>query len=137
MDNNERFQMLSKDSHERLRKGDLRLYSYDLREMARILDAEGKYIDEVKLLMIVFYVDLSGGDTMPFVSEVLVETLKKAMLRAALSPNDVKKLYFDTIREDITPSHRMTINDTFTLFNRVFTEDFKEIRRLIANIVYS
>ena len=61
------FARLSELSHLHLQSGRLAQYSCDLKCMAKVLDMEAKYVDEAKLQMVAFYVDLSGVGNAPFI----------------------------------------------------------------------
>jgi len=118
--NDKMYKELSRQCREYLMSGKLDLYSVTLKRMAEILDIEEKYVDEVKSLMVAFYIDLSGVGHSPYIDRLLVESMNIAIRKSNLRKGAIKDLYFETVREDTTPRHTLTLKQSFRVFQLVF-----------------
>lgn len=118
--NDKMYRELSRQCREYLMSGKLDLYSVTLKRMAEILDIEEKYVDEVKSLMVAFYIDLSGVGHSPYIDRLLVKSMNIAIRKSNLRKGAIKDLYFETIREDTTPRHMLTLKQSFHVFQLTF-----------------
>lgn len=116
-DTNTEFRELSVKSHNALKSGNLEQYATILEQMAEILNAENKRIDELKLLMIAFYVRLNHPERKLPLNVFAMQQAKRAVDESGLTAQQIKNLYFDTINENITTTHRITVNGGFRLFD--------------------
>lgn len=132
--NNAEFARLSRECQRHLRAGDLEWYSFDLKSMAQILDMEKKYVDKAKVLMIAYYIDLSGFRRKPFVDRALIASLKAAIERSGMDEYQVKELYLDTVRSDTTPCHIMSVGDSLYLLELSFDGKEYEVAAILDNI---
>lgn len=131
--NNAEFTRLSRESQRHLREGKLDRYSFDLKSMATVLDSERKYIDKAKVLMIVFYIDLSGIGHIPFVDRALICSLKAAIKQSGMDEYQVKRLYLDSVRSDTTPWHIMTVSDSLYLLELSLLDREYEVGKILDN----
>lgn len=113
---NSTYGLLSNVLHDAYKTGDWKRASETLRLMAYILETENKYTDEMKVLMLSFYFDLSGLGRSPFTNKDTVHRIKKAYKLSGMTESDITLLYFDAIREDTLPSHYLTLADSFRMF---------------------
>lgn len=113
--NNAEFTRLSRECQRHLRSGQMDWYSFDLKSMAAVLDRERKYVDKAKVLMIAFYVDLSGIGHVPFIDRALIRSMKETIQKSGMDEYQVKELYLDSVRYDTTPRHIMTVSDSLHL----------------------
>ena len=118
---NDEYSRYAKKYNQRLRHGDLRSALGALRKMADIRRREGCDADEMKLLMLAFYIGTSGC-----AGEPRIETWVAAAAQGNVSRNrerlwDVMsgQMYLDTVRKDTTPSHIMSVQDSRYLFELV------------------
>ena len=109
--NNAEFTRLSRECQRHLRAGHLDWYSFDLKSMAKILSTEGKYVDKAKVLMVAFYVDLSGVGHYPFVDRAVVISLGSAIKKSGMDKYQVRELFLEAVRSDTTPRHIMLVSD--------------------------
>lgn len=131
--NNAEFTRLSRECQRHLRAGQLEWYSFDLKSMAAVLDREHKYVDKAKVLMIAFYVDLSGVGHTPFVDRALIRSLKTAIQKSGMDEYEVKGLYLDSVRSDTTPRHIMTVSDSLYLMELSLLDREYEVGAIIDN----
>ena len=87
-------------------------YVNDLRQMAKILKHEGRSIDELKVLILGFYIKLNCGETIPAIDRELVSSIRKAAAAAGASKYDVEELLLSTIHEDTAPRRNFTPRDS-------------------------
>ena len=92
-----------------------------LREMSVIRCDEGCDADEMKLLMLAFYIGVSGCAGEPRIEAWIVDAVQKNIERNKDRPWDVisRQTYLDTVRKDTTPPHIMSVNDSRLLFEMV------------------
>ena len=96
-----------------IRNGNFGLYSKDLLDMASIVKKEDKRIDELKLRMMKFHIDLSGLDEPPYIDWENVELAGRAL---QLSGTNLDELFFDTIKASMTPRHDFTVRGSHRMF---------------------
>lgn len=113
--NDKGFSELSSECRRHLKSGRLDLYAIDLKCMGDILGREDRHIDELKVLMLAFYIDLSGVHQQPFIDRELPKYIRSAVIRSELDAHQFRELYMETVRTDTTPSHVMTVNDSLYL----------------------
>lgn len=109
--NNAEYTRLSRECQRHLRAGQLDWYSFDLKSMAKILSMEEKYVDKAKVLMVAFYVDLSGVGHCPFVDRAVVISLRSAIKKSGMDKYQVRELFLEAVRSDTTPRHIMLVSD--------------------------
>lgn len=91
------------------------MFSCDLKIMGDVLCREGKRADELKVLMLAFYIDLSGTSQKPFIDKASVGHIKSAVVQLKFDEHQIRELYMDTARADATPCHIMTVSDSLYL----------------------
>lgn len=115
------YKRLSQKGQEFMRTGNLHLYSATLKQMSNILLEENKRIDQIKVLMLAFYIDLSGIGTGPYIDTIFAEEMRKALVATQMDLYQFRELYLDTIRADATPRHTMKVSDTLYLLEKLLT----------------
>lgn len=118
---NDEYSRYAKKYNQRLRNGDLRLALGALREMAGIRRREGCDADEMKLLMLAFYISTSGCAGEPRIEAWIATAAQDNVSRNHEHLWDVisGQAYLDTVRKDTTPSHIMSVQDSRYLFELV------------------
>lgn len=112
-----RYRELSEVCGQHMRMGRFSDLSDTYAEMADVLEAEGKYSDELKVLMLVFYIDLSGIEREPYIRPTMPMLALAALEKSKMSKREMVDLYLETIRRDCTPRHTMTVLGSLRLFN--------------------
>lgn len=115
-DVNGNYGLLSRGLQVAYKTGDWERASETLRLMAYILETEKKHTDELKALMLSFYLDLSGMTRSPFTNGDTVDRMRRAYRSSGISEGELTVLYFDTVREDTLPSHYLTLTGSFRMF---------------------
>lgn len=118
---NDEYSRYAKKYNQRLRNGDLRSALGALREMAAIRRREGCDADEMKLLMLAFYISTSGCAGEPGIEAWIATAAQDNVSRNREHLWDVisGQAYLDTVRRDTTPSHIMSVQDSRYLFELV------------------
>ncbi len=114
--NNEEFFRLSAECRRHLKAGMFDWFAFDLKCMGALLGKEGKFKDKLKVLMLAFYIDLSGITQRPFIDRALLVPICRAADLSGLSRKEIEELYMDTVKKDATPRHIMTVKDSLHLF---------------------
>ncbi len=83
-------------------------YMRDLRQMSEILNLEGRHADELKVLLLEFYVMLNCGEAIPAIDRELVSSIRKAAVAVGASKYDVEELLLTMIHDDTTPRRSFT-----------------------------
>lgn len=130
----EEFERLSKESQEHMKCGRLRDLSDTYMQMAAVLDSEGKYADELKVLMLAFYLDLSGVREEPFVRSEMPELARSALLNSKLSKRAMVDMYLEAIRRDSAPSHTMTVLGSLRVFNLCLLGRTEAVDRILSQV---
>lgn len=115
------FAALSAQCRRHIRDGHLTLYSADLKKMAKLLESEGRFSDELKLLITAFELDLSGLARAPYIDDSLIEMLLRALSGSGMDVGALHKLYFSLIQPDMAVKHTLSADESWYLF-RLCTE---------------
>ena len=107
---NEQYMNLSKLNKEYLRDGRLDAYADNLRKMAEILCKEGRIKDEIKCLLISFYIDISGWNGKSKIIWRTIESISCYIVSGDMDMENIKSIYDATIKKDILPSAIAIIN---------------------------
>lgn len=118
---NNEYSHYAKKYNQCLRSGDLKSALEALREMADIRHREGCDTDEMKLLMLAFYIGTSGCAGEPRIEAWVAISARDNALRNREHLWGVMsgQAYLDTVRKDTTPSHIMSVQDSRYLFELV------------------
>lgn len=118
---NDEYSRCAKKYNRCLRSGDLGMALDALRKMADIRRREGCDADEMKLLMLAFYISTSGCAGEPRIEEWVAVAAQDNVSRNSEHLWDVisGQAYLDTVRKDTTPSHIMSVQDSRYLFEMV------------------
>lgn len=119
--NKDEYSVLSDLYHKKLMTGMIGHASDTLKKMARVLDKERKYMDELKVLMLAFAFDLCpcmdpvrGKD--PFIDPWVISSAQKVIAWKGITMYDVEELYFETIKPDTTPEQVVSVDYSYCLF---------------------
>lgn len=134
MTNNEDFARVSAECRRHLKAGMLDWYAFDLKSMGAILGREEKHTDKLKVLMLAFYIDLSGVSKKPFIDRALLASITNAVLHSGLDKHQIDEQYMDTVRSDVTPGHIMTVKDSLYLFELCLAGREIEAEELLAGL---
>ena len=94
--------------------------------MAKILKHEGRSIDELKVLILGFYIKLNCGETIPAIDRELVSSIRKAAAAAGASKYDVEELLLSTIHEDTAPRRNFTPRDSLYVLELCMSGDWEQ-----------
>ena len=112
------FSALSKAGHNQLVQGKLYAYADILKAKAILLDAEGKYIDMLKVLMLAFYIYASGDGGRCLIDSSVVRMVVSAADKAKICRDDFEALYYDTVDRSTTRMHRYGVKKTLHILIR-------------------
>lgn len=96
-----------------IRSGQISMYSKTLKELAELFHRNNRTWDQLKVLVISFYIDLSGFSRASFIDYKLV-----AQIQAIMQLNDVPELehsFFEWIQPDMIPQHALSVKDCWYL----------------------
>ena len=130
-DQDEAFRRATKWSQHHMKTGSLDWYSYDMKHMATLFDREQRYTDKAKVLMVAFYIDLSGVNHPPFIDRALILMMKNAIKKSGMDMYSIRELYMDVVRKDITPRHIMSVGDSLYLLELSLEGRDHEVGRII------
>ena len=114
-----------------IRNGNFSSYSQDLYAMSLILKKEDKRIDELKLRMMKFHIDLSGLEDPPFIDWENIDLAIQAVASSGIEEQEINDLFFDTVKASMTPYHDFTVRGS----NRMFLLALSENRKKTAEII--
>ncbi len=131
MDNDKRFSELSQQAMEYIKEAKFMEYTDTLSLMADVARAEGKRYDELKLLIIRFYVLVSGIADKPHIEWGDFELIEEAVKADKISEQQVKDLFFSTVHDRLTPRHRFSIAGSYRVFELARQGNHGKIGRII------
>ena len=120
-----------------LRSGNYAGYRNDMYASSEILKKEGKYADQLRNLLVVFYLDLSGfssvqeaiiickgslAPTPPFIAPSVAKNIKTASTKCQFDNDQVLSFYRSFISESMVPVHLFTLSETETILRKLLTD---------------
>lgn len=131
MDDNIKFMELSHASHESLQKGEYGEYRNSLFSMSEILRKEKKYQDQLKLLLLVFYIDLAGYSSLeqckfmldesfdfpffpitPIIAPGISRNIRIAADRLSMDFKSVISYYRTIVSDSMLPAHLYSVKES-------------------------
>lgn len=135
MMDNGRYSELSKKLHQQYRVGDWLGATATLRRMALVLHEERKYRDELKVLILSYYIDLSGMVAEPFICSGIGKRAKYLLGVGNVSKEELAQIFFSTLQGRVTPKHLLAKYDCFVLFNGSLNFSHRKVLENLVNHV--
>lgn len=104
-----------------IRAGRISMYSNTLKEMADLFRRNDRIKDQMKALVISFYIDLSGFSRASFIDHELVARIQTAMQLNSVDIRELEQLFFEWIQPDMISQHAFGVKDCWYLL-RLCTE---------------
>ncbi len=79
-------------------------------EKAEACHSAKDYIDEMKFLILSFYIDMSGIEVQPFVNSKTVFAMQEACKLSGIGNADLEKLYRNSVKMLSLPHHSFSYN---------------------------
>lgn len=130
-DNDKRFSELSKQAMEHIMASKFVEYADTLSLMADVVRSEGKRYDELKLLIIRFYVLVSGLADKPHIEWGDFELIDDAIKTDGITEEQVKDLFFSSVHDRLTPKHRFSVAGSYRIFELARQGNHGKIGRII------
>lgn len=111
----EEFNELSLRCRSYIRSGQISMYSETLKEMAELFRKNDRVNDQLKMLVISFYIDLSGFGRASFIDRELVNRIKTAMNLNEVELQELEQMYFNWIQPDMISQHALSVKDSWYL----------------------
>lgn len=127
----ERYKVYAARYNRHLKEGGLGSCAEDLYLMAAALRKEGRRHDELKVLMLSFYFDLSGVGSGPAVNRNTAKRAVAAISALSARLHEIESLYLDTIRQDTVPRPIMSARDSLCVFEMCLEGRFDEAEDVV------
>ena len=98
-----------------IRSGQISMYSGALKEMADLFRRNDRFMDQLRLLLISFYIDLSGFGRASYIDHAIIEQVQTAMLFNSIDMQELERLFFDWIQPDLIFKHALGTKDSWYL----------------------
>lgn len=95
--------------------GNISMYSNVLKELAELFQKNDLAIEQLKMLITAFYIDLSGFGRAAYIDRKVVESIQSALKSNELDVHQLETMYFDLIWPDFISKHTLNINDCWYL----------------------
>lgn len=128
------FTELSAACRRHIRAGHIDLYSLTLKEMAKLLERDGRFVDELKLLIPAFYIDLSGLGRSPYVDSSVPAMLQTAVSGSGIDGEKLSELYFELIQPDMISKHTMSVSESWYLFRLCIENKVEQAEYILSRI---
>lgn len=144
--NQENFEKYLVLCNEHMKLGNLGLYRNDIFCMSEIEKSDGHYLGQLKLLCIIFYMDLSGADTIeecmlvldgelpidkPVIAPGIVTRMRTAMKRCGFDEKKLIEYYRISVSETMVYAHIYTKRQTEELLLMAIEKGGDEVNKLI------
>ena len=111
----EEFALLSAKCKNFIRTGQISMYSSALKEMAELFRINDRAYDQLRVLVISFYINLSGFSRASFIDRNLVEQLRTALQHDLINVESLERSFFEWISPDMMPQHSLGRKDCWYL----------------------
>ena len=129
------YSKLAAEYNGHLRGGELGKCGKDLFVMATHLGEEGRRVDELKALMLSFFLDLNGVSSGPAINRSTAKRAADAFGASGLGRNEMEELYTDTIRGDTVPKPIMSVKDSLYVFEVCLEGKTEEADEMLARFM--
>lgn len=123
------FAAVSRYIQENMMTGNLAQVSEGYKAAANILKSEERHRDEIKALILAFYLDLSGCCGAPHIDLSVAIKSIQAVESLCLTEEELSSMYFAIVRDDITPFHTMSVTESFDIFKLCLASEFEEAKK--------
>lgn len=125
---------LSAECKRHIRAGKIDLYSSGLKEIAKLLVREERFLDALKVMIPAFYIDLSGFGRAPYLDGWLCQMLSAAVINAGIERQELVGLYLELIHADFVPNHTMSVKDSLYLFQLCVDQKTAQAQYVLSQI---
>ena len=115
-ENDALYRMLSESNKELLQEGHLDKYADNLVAMAKIHREEGNFKDELKHLMIAFYIHLSGWNARTYIDWQIVHDICFVTVKLFKTKSEIREFYESVVSEDIVGDCIFLPSEAFEIF---------------------
>ena len=129
------YSKLAAEYNGHLRGGELGKCGKDLFVMSTHLREEGRRVDELKALMLSFFLDLNGVSSGPAINRSTAKRAADAFGASGLGRNEMEELYTDTIRGDTVPKPIMSGKDSLYVFEVCLEGKTEEADEMLARFM--
>ena len=98
-----------------IRTGQISMYSSTLKEMAELFRRNDRVNDQLRVLVVSFYIDLSGFSRAPFIDRNLIEQFRTVMQHDLINIESLERLFYEWISPDLMPQHALGRKDCWYL----------------------
>lgn len=98
-----------------IKTGQISMYSKTLKEMADLFRRNGRVKDQLKMLVVSFYIDLSGFSRASFIDRELADQIQSAMRMNEMDVQQLEQLFFDWVQPDMISQHVLGVKDSWYL----------------------
>lgn len=113
------FRQVSECVKENIKQGDLQSLVENYIELSCVLESENNYIDALKSIMIAFYISLNGSGISKNCFNDIIGKARYYNTTSKLTADEVMKLYFSCIREDMVPKSYVSSEKSFRAFQHL------------------
>ena len=133
-DFSDKFAQLTTECRRHLRMGQINLYSKKLKDIAKLFEENEYYKDELKILVSVFYIDLSGLGRAPYIDAEIISMLNTVKTMSNLEKEDLIEFYNELIYPDMIPKHTMSVRESLYLFQLCLDGKVEQAEYVLARI---
>lgn len=128
------FAELSAECRRHIREGHIDLYSATLKEMAGLLEKDGRFTDELRVLISSFYIDLSGFGRAPYIDNSVPAMLQTAISYSGIEKRELCELYLELIQPDMIPKHTMSVSESLYIFQLCLDNKVEQAEYVLSRI---
>ena len=113
----EKLEELSARCRAHIRNGQIAQYAADLKEIAGLFGQEKQLRNQLKMLFLAFYIDLSGLGRAPYIDRAVAERICAAAVGAEMKRDELERFFFEVIPSDMVAQHPFSVRDCWYLAN--------------------
>lgn len=117
-----------------IRAGQIDRYSGALKEVASLFLRERRFRDQIKMLTLSFYIDLSGFGRAAHIDRTVIRHLQEALVVNNVDIKELEQNYFIWIQPDMIAQHTMSVKDSWYLLRLCLEEKIDQAEWALAKI---
>lgn len=98
-----------------IRTGQISMYSRTLKEMAELFRGNNCTMDQLKILVLVFYIDLSGFSRASYIDCNVTERLIAVIRQERIDISELEHLFMEWIQPDMISQHAFSRKECWYL----------------------
>ena len=117
-----------------IRSGQISMYSETLKEMADLFQKSGHLNNQTKVLLLAFYIDLSGFGRAPFIDHNVIDALRAPVQCGSVDVSWLECTFSECIQPDMISQHVLGLKDCWYLLRLCIEGKIEQAEYILTKI---